>query len=200
MPIGGRSLEGTFRLEPAEALALLHPLGRGKRAAYTHKAAALRASGRLRFGGTPIDVDGGLGCIDWTRSLADRQTRWRWASMTGGLSGGRRLGLNLSSLVYDDPGGASRENAAWIDGRVQPLGGVRFEVPADPARTPWRIRSTADDEVDLELVPVGARADRVELGLVRSDFVQPFGTFRGYVLGETVEQAFGVVEDHVARW
>ena len=197
VPLSERRLRGGFRVEAADALALLYDLG-GGRPAYTHKAAGLRASGSLRFGDEAIDLAGSLATIDWTRSLATRQTRWKWASFAG-HAGGHALGLNLSAEVYDAPDGASLENALWIDGRVQPLPGVTFGVPKLPAVDDWTIR-TADGRVDLTFRPLGARAQHLDLKLLRSDFVQPYGLFRGRVLGHTVEDVFGVVEDHLSVW
>jgi hypothetical protein len=199
VPVGGSRLRGEARMEAAEALALLHPLD-ADRPAYTHKAAALPLAGQLTLDDTRIDLEGGLGTIDWTRSMAHRETRWKWASLSTRTADGSTFGLNLSAEVYDDPRGHSRENAYWRDGCVTPLGGVSFHVPERPTADPWRIRSLEGDEVDLAFQPLGARAQRLDLGLVRSDFVQPYGMFRGIVAGHELVDAFGVVEDHLAVW
>jgi len=192
---GGRRLTGSLWIDAeGESLGLVRHLGEG-RAAYTHKAAALPAAGELHLGGEPIRLDDALAVLDWTRSLADRHTRWRWASFAGRSSGGERLGLNLSTDVYGDD-----ENAAFVDGRAMPLGGVCFELPAEPARAPWRIRSREGDEVDLTFEPDGARSQNVDVRIVRSRFIQPYGRFRGRVAGMEVEDAYGVVEDHDALW
>ena len=45
-----------------------------------------------------------------------------------------------------------------------------------------------------------ALASNLDLRVVRSDFIQPFGVFRGQVLGHDVSNVFGVVEDHLAVW
>lgn len=198
LKVEGKRLTGSYLVEPQESLALLHPLG-PDRAAYTHKAAALPTAGLLTFGDQRISLDGGLANLDWTRSLADRETRWKWASFAH-RSGDVTLGLNLSAEVYDDAAGDSRENAVWVDGQVHALGGVRFEVPRNPGCEDWRIVSREGDEVDLTFTPLGARSQALNLRLVRSDFVQPYGSFRGRVRGHEVDGAFGVVEDHHAVW
>lgn len=196
--LGELPVAGGFHIEAGESLALLADLG-GERPAYTHKAAGLRASGSLRLGDESVDLSGGLAIIDWTRSLAARETRWKWASFAG-RSGARNVGLNLSAEVYDDERGDSLENAFWLDGRVRPLGGVAFEVPRQPGVEDWRIRSRRGDEVDLVFTPLGARAQHLDLKMVRSDFVQPYGTFRGKVCGQEIREVFGVVEDHTSVW
>jgi hypothetical protein len=207
LDVGGEALAGSFRFGGApgrgESIALLHELGPG-RPAYTHKAAALPATGRLRWRGAWHSVDGGLAALDWTRSLARRTTRWKWASLSARLGDGRTVGLNLSAEVYDDAEGDSQENAAWIDGRVIPIGGVAFELPSDPISGRWRIRSRRGDEIDLEFEPLGARRQKLDLAVIKSDFVQPYGLFTGRMslAGEAVELdgAFGVVEDHLSVW
>jgi len=196
--LGDLPLRGSFRLEPIESLALLTELERG-RPAYTHKAAGLPVRGSVELGHEAIDLDGALATLDWTRSLARRETRWKWASFAGRSDGGV-VGLNLSAEVYDDDEGNSRENAIWVDGRVRPLGGVRFEVPPNPGVDDWRITSRDGDEVDLRFEPLGARAQHLDLKLVKSDFVQPYGLFRGRVAGQSVHDVFGVVEDHLSVW
>ncbi|MGE0709659.1 MAG: DUF2804 domain-containing protein [Planctomycetota bacterium] len=204
LDLRGERLSGSLRVTSgAESLALVHPLA-PDRPAYTHKAAGLSARAELRWRGETHASDG-LAALDWTRSVALRETRWKWASFAAPLPDGRAVGLNLSADVYVGASGESRENALWIDGRVHPLGGVRFELPADPAREPWRIRGQVPGELDLEFLPLGARAQRVDFKLIRSDFVQPYGRFRGSVRppgaeAVSVEGAFGVVEDHVSLW
>ncbi len=196
----GSRLRGGFRMQSGESLALLYDLGNG-RPAYTHKAAGLGVRGSVILGDESIDLAGGYGTLDWTRSLAERETRWKWASFAGSVRAGshdRVLGLNLSSEIYDVDG-VSRENAFWCDGRVTPLGSVHFDVPENAGVDDWTLRSD-DRAVDLTFRPLGARAQHLDLKLIRSDFVQPYGTFQGQVCGHDVDEMFGVVEDHLSVW
>lgn len=201
LALGGERLSGEIHIEPRESLAVAFPLA-ADRPAYTHKAGGLPARGALRLGGRELDFGDALATLDWTRSLARRHTRWKWASFAGRDAGGRTVGLNLSADVYDQPSGVSHENAAFVDGVTHSLGGVVFELPADPERERWRIRSP---ELELEFQPLGARKQRLNLGLIRSDFVQPYGTFRGELAPGglaplRVDGVFGVVENHDALW
>ncbi len=198
--LAGKWLRGTAEIASGEGLALVFPLA-PKRVAYTHKDAGMRADVRLAFADQPLPHEG-LATLDWTRSAALRTTCWNWASVATRLDDGRRFGLNLSARVYDDAAGASMENAVWLDGKLHLLGGVTFALPASPAAEIWHVRG---DGVDLAFSPVGARQQSVNLGVVRSRFVQPFGHFAGTVqlpTGEalTIPPSFGVVEDHVAVW
>ncbi len=181
---------------PDDALALVFPLS-AERAAYTHKAAGMRARGTLHWGKRRYDLGAALATLDFTRSLADRHTRWEWASFVGHTASGRRFGLNLSAHVYDDAHGDSTENGVWLDGVLHTLGGVRFDMTLEPLRISSRDGS---GEVELVVRPLGARRSRLDLHVIRSTFTQPYGTASGQVRGERVEGAFGVVEEHDALW
>ena len=199
IPLGAERLRGKAHVGDRESLAMLHRLA-PRRVAYTHKAAGWPLSGQLELGTRSIRLDGGLAASDWTRSQASRITEWKWASFSSVLPDGTSMGLNLSAQVYEDAAGHSVENAVWLDGEVQRLSGVAFDLPMEPRSQPWRIRSLDADEVDLTFEPLGAREEHTNFGLVRTEFVQPYGRFAGSVVGRDVTGAFGVVETHLSVW
>ena len=53
---------------------------------------------------------------------------------------------------------------------------------------------------DVEFEPLGAREEHTNFGLVRTDFVQPYGRFAGRICGHHITGCFGVVEAHVSVW
>ena len=69
--------------------------------------------------------------------------------------------------------------------------------------TRWSTRS-ADGEVDLEFEPGAEHTETRNLGLVRSRFAQPLGTFRGTLrVGDRtleLDRCLGVVEDQDVVW
>lgn len=199
IPLGGDRLRGRAHIDAQDSLAMLHRLD-SHGVAYTHKAAAWPVSGQLELGSRSIRLDAGLAASDWTRSQASRITEWNWASISGFLDDGSTFGLNLSAQVYDDERGHSVENAMWIDGRVHALSGVRFEMPPDPKSGRWLIRSIDSDEVNIEFEPLGAREEHTNFGLIRTDFVQPYGRFSGHVANHDISGCFGVVEKHLSVW
>ncbi len=199
IPLGPERLSGHAHIGSGESLAMLHRLA-PRRIAYTHKAAGWPLSGDLELGTRPISLEGGLAASDWTRSQASRITEWKWASFSSFLPDGTPIGLNLSAQVYEDARGHSVENAVWIDGVVRRLSGVVFDLPRDPKSQPWRITSLDTDEVDLAFEPLGAREENTNFGIVRTEFVQPYGRFAGRVAGHDVTGAFGVVETHLSVW
>jgi hypothetical protein len=164
---------------------------------FTQKLAAVPAEGEIRAGNARFGVHGELSGIDFTHGFPARETKWLWAFGSGTV-GGHTIAFNLSEGFL--PG--SPESAVWIDGPPCGTGPVHFEGDfSDPAAT-WRIRGQT---VDLVFTPEGRRAQKIDLGIVASRYVQPFGTFRGRltsVSGERIEidDLPGVTEEHEARW
>lgn len=201
-------LQGKFHIADATALALLFQLPTGK-PAYTHKAAGLEVSGKLTANGKPIDLSQAVASMDWTRSVAQRRTEWRWSSVQGLTPQGVRLGLNLSALIYDDEAGNSQENALWLNGEILPLGGVEFILPDEPRKEPWLIqsRSPGFPEIHLEFLPIGWREELLNLGFIRSEFIQPYGFYSGrlHVCEDKsyyvpIDGMFGVAEIQNSLW
>ena len=113
---------------------------------------------------------------------------------------GRTVAFNLSEGFL--PG--SPESAVWVDGPPCGAGPVHFEGDFSDRDAPWHIRS-ADGGLDLVFTPEGRRAQNIDLKLVASRYVQPFGTFRGHLTAASgerieVEGLPGVTEEHSARW
>lgn len=199
LSLEGQNLKGQAQVTMGQPLSLVHRLA-PNRLAYTLKDAGLPATLDLRLDGRQLGQTG-LACIDWTRSAARRTTKWNWASLATRLADGRRLGLNASAHVYENAQGVGQENAIWLDGELHALGNLQFTLPNQPLQQKWRLDG---EGVQLEFTPQCARQQDVNLGLIRSRFIQPFGHFDGTVqVGQErldVRHAFGVVEDHLALW
>jgi hypothetical protein len=163
-----------------------------------------------------LAANGGAGAIDWTDSVARRVTQWNWASVASSRAVVQKfkvakrsavVGLNLSSRVYDvrpahDANVGSFENVLFVDGRPIPLNRRVFFNVSEQDENLWKVTG---DGLDLTFVAKGRRSDDRNLGLVVSQFVQPFGVFNGWVQVDAFttvyfEDAFGVVEDHYAVW
>lgn len=178
----------------AEGLSLVAPQGPGA-FGYTYKAAGLPVSGLLQIAGGAVDLAGHRAAIDYTHGLPPRHLHWDWASGSGLADDGRSVAFNLVAGWNEEP---QSENALWIDGRLQPLGRVRFEIAGDR----WRI---VGDRVDLRFEAEAERRQHVDLGLLASIYTQPLGRFDGTLLDADggvlrCETVFGVTEDHRARW
>jgi hypothetical protein len=200
------SVSGTIVLheDPArtQPLVALLPLG-PNRPMFTHKSAC-PASGALEIGGERVEFtpERNVGLLDYHKAYYPHNTFWKWATFGTIDATGELLGANLTHNVIEDDE-QFNENCIWHGNSVSLVGAARFDIPKDPMQ-PWRIKTT-DGAVDLELIPQGMRSERLNLGVARSDYDQPYGLYSGTLVDSEgrkhkVEDAFGVAEDHVAAW
>ena len=107
--------------------------------------------------------------------------------------------MNLTS-GFSGLEGACRENSLWLDGRLialDPDATIDYDAQ-DPAK-PWQV-ATADGDVQLQFQPIGVHKESLNLGVIRSRFLQPVGEFTGTVRGVVVENMPGVVENQDTLW
>lgn len=196
--VAGLSLEATVSLIDAPPVLLaVGPIGEGDSglAHATQKTSALPVQGWAQAGGQRFDLDSAMASVDSSHGLLAHRTAWQWA-----CAHRRGLGFNLQAGYF-----GAHENALWLDGQLIPLGAARFDFDEADPMAPWRVR-TDDGLLDLDFQPEGARGERRDLGLVASRYVQPVGTFSGYVKASAtavprpVHDLLGVTEDHCSRW
>ena len=168
----------------------------GERMNITQKQAGLATQGVVRFEGRAYTFDPAqsVGFLDYTHGLLERRTQWQWAIGAGRCPDGLPLSFNLCAGFNQ-----GMENVAWHDGALHKLGPASFEFDPGRPNQPWRV-STPDQSVELELQVEGVRAEDVNLGLVRSTYVQPLGSWTGHIHGHELQDAVGVGEDHLAIW
>ena len=163
---------------------------------FTEKRLLAATRGRVVVGGRSISLDGALGGWDYTNGMMPRHTRWRWAFGMGRDRGGSPIGFNLTQGFVGEA-----ECVAADANRTYPLGEPRIVYDEARPESPWRLLG---DGIDLVFTPGGVHAQRTNLGLVRSKFLQPAGLFHGSLRigGETVEvdRLAGVVEDQDVLW
>ncbi|MEZ4452671.1 MAG: DUF2804 domain-containing protein [Nannocystaceae bacterium] len=197
----GRGFALDARLEAAGApppIAVIADLG-GDRFNATEKRALLAARGQVVIGDRRIDLDGGLGGFDYTHGLLARRTRWRWAFALGRARSGEPVAFNLVEGFVGEP-----ECGVWVGDALYPIAEGRFTYDlAEPLR-PWRVES-ADGALDLSFEPGGMHAERKNLGLIASTFLQPVGRYRGTLRlpGRgpiELDGVPGVVEHQDVRW
>jgi len=179
----------------APPVAVIAPLGEGLVDA-TVKRVLLPARGHMRCGAREISLDGGFAGYDYTQGLLPRRTRWRWAFAQGRDESGEEIGLNLVSGFVGEA-----ECAAFTATSVLPLAEPQFTFDVTRPERPWRLEG---DGVDLTFAPGAVHAQRTNLLLVRSQFVQPVGTFTGTLrLGARdvrLRELPGVVENQDVTW
>jgi hypothetical protein len=161
----------------------------------TQKSSGMPLTGEVRTVGKKYDLAGGVASYDYSNGLLARETAWRWASAHG-----LDIGFNLQSGYFGE-----HENALWLDGRLIPLGAARFDYNAADPLAPWHIH-TDDGLLDLQFEPEGLRREDKNLLIAATRYVQPIGSFSGWVRPapdapvRQVQRLGGVTEDHYSRW
>lgn len=172
---------------------------------FTSKQNTLPASGFVRLGDERLEfASPSFGCLDYGRGVWPEQTLWNWGSASG-VQGGHTVGLNLGGQWTDGTG--MTENGLCVDGRLTKISeDLAFEYDRGDWMKPWRVRSKATDRIELTFEPEFERF--TENGRRDSFFTsghQMFGCYSGRIVpdgGEPVEvqELFGWVEEHEARW
>lgn len=164
----------------------------------TQKEAGLPVRGSLELGTREVSLDGGAGGLDVSLGFPPRHTAWRWAMGNGRLDDGTTVGFNLTEGFNEAEG--VDESALWIGRELIPLGPARFEEAREGRR---RVRSACGG-LELDFREMSDHRERRDYGLVRADFRQAAGVFRGRFLHGTREvelpELAGVVEDQDVRW
>jgi hypothetical protein len=170
------------------------PVGEKGRFDLTQKTVLLPAEGEIRAANVRFAVQGAFAGHDFTHGFLPRETAWRWA-FASGRAKSRLVAFNFSEGFLQGAG----ENAVWIEGEPRPAGKVSFTFDGEAPLSPWHIRS-ADGAVDLVFQPEGYRAQSIDLKLISSKYLQPFGVFSGKLNGVEIDRLAGICEDHAARW
>jgi len=203
---GGRGIKAEIGLRcPPEhqSLTIVIPIEQ-KRFYYNRKINNMPASGTIDFGDwhEELNPDQCLGSLDWGRGVWEYRSFWNWASASGFLPDGRRMGLNMG-CGFGDLSHAT-ENCVILDGHVHKLGAVRFGYHSNNYMRPWRFTDD-DGRLDLTFIPFKDRTAQTNLGVIFSEVHQMFGRYNGQVLlddGQVIEikDLIGFAEEHQARW
>ncbi|MCK9250383.1 MAG: DUF2804 domain-containing protein [Solirubrobacteraceae bacterium] len=186
---GGVEIDLAFDEDPpgVDGIETVTPYGAGH--AWTVKRASVPVTGRVRVDGRDVPIDG-LAVIDDSGGYPPRHTTWRWSAGVGRDEAGRTVGWNLVAGIHDDADASER--SAWIDGTA---------VHAAPVRFADDLSAVTGDDVDLRFTAEATRRRDERLLVVRSHYVQPFGTFTGTLPGGVrLAEGYGVMEHHDAHW
>lgn len=186
---------GSARLELAisavgEPVEVVSPHGRSY--IWTRKT-PIRGDGHVSLG-MEVRPLSGFGILDESAGYHARATEWEWSAGVGTTVDGWPVTWNLVRGVHDSD--TMSERTIWLNGRAAEAPPVRFSVDLDEV---W-----GSDGSLLRFDEEAVRSRQENLGVVRSDYVQPFGRFHGTLPGGLElaehEPAFGVMERHRARW
>ncbi|HEX8613676.1 MAG TPA: DUF2804 domain-containing protein [Telluria sp.] len=190
----GLEIDAAFGQPSAPLLLAVGPV-RGGAVHATQKSSGLALSGGVRAGAHEYPLDGGVASFDYSNGLLARETAWRWASAHS-----LELGFNLQAGYF-----GAHENALWLDGQLFGLGAATFDYNENDPMAPWHV-FTDDGLLDLYFTPDGFRREDKNLLVAASRYVQPIGTFSGWVRASVAEprravtRLAGVTEDHASRW
>ncbi len=190
-------------IEREQPLVTVLPIG-GNRPLYTHKHPC-PVSGYVSVGAKRYELDPArhIALIDVQKTYYPYNTFWNWATFAGYTASGERLAVNLvQNIIGDDE--RYNENVFWADGRLSHLSAVRFDIPKRNFLSEWRIETT-DGRCRLIFRPEGERAERLNYGVVLSNYHAPYGKYSGEITdndGRThgIEGLYGVAEMHRARF
>jgi hypothetical protein len=171
---------------------------------YTHKMAA-PAEGTIKMGDKEISINRkqDIALLDEQKTYYPYSSFWKWATAAGYNEHGELLAFNLcQNLMTDDED--FNENCMWVDGKIFCLKSARFIFEENNVLRPWEVR-TKDGYLDLLLKPSGERAEKINAGIICSDFHQLFGLFNGRFKDENsriyqMNNLFGLAEHHVTRY
>ncbi|MBV2129272.1 DUF2804 domain-containing protein [Arsukibacterium indicum] len=202
LALQSKQLNADLLLSPGhivEPLALCLPTGYNGWT-YTQKHNALRVTGDIQLQQQPVAVTAALGGYDFSAGYMRRETSWRWGSLSG-YSGSDKIGFNLAAGVNET---GATENCCWVNDKRYLLPAVHFRFNRLKPDTPWQLVSQCG-AVQLQFIPAAKRQERLNLGLLASNFRQYCGSWHGTITLSDGQQIHcigqqGLAEDHFARW
>ncbi|WP_137820535.1 DUF2804 domain-containing protein [Pseudomonas sp. 2FG] len=169
---------------------------------YAQKVAGVRCSGQVKSALGDFDLTAleAFAHHDWSAGYMRPETCWNWACLSG-QAGTQRVGLNLSCGVNET---SFTENCFWLDGELIKVDTVRFDYDREQPLQPWRIDSY-DGQVALQFEARGLHQERMNLGVLASNFKQIFGQFRGVLRPHGraaigIDNLWGFVEEQYVKW
>jgi len=186
-----------------ESMTIVIPIPE-KRFYYNRKINCMPATGWVKYGDVheELQPDTSLGQLDWGRGVWEYSSFWLWASASGFLSDGCRVGLNLGSGFGDTS--QATENALILDGVIHKLDQVTFDYDPNDFMKPWKFKDN-QGRLDLVFSPFKDRFAATHLMVIDSEVHQMFGRYTGKVVADNgneiqIDGLIGFAEEHYARW
>jgi len=167
---------------------------------YTMKECGMKAKGNIKIDGKEYAVKKGIpaGSMDFSFGILQRRTVWDWASGCGTDTKGNNISFNFSRGINKN---GHSENAFWINGKRFDAGITEFCYDDKDMMKEWKVENK---NIHIIFKPEGERAAKINFGLIKSVYSQPFGTFSGYIKDGKkkyiIKEAYGVTEKHEAKW
>jgi hypothetical protein len=175
-----------------------------KRFYYNRKINCLPAEGSLSYGDFQEDLkpEESIGSLDWGRGVWAYRSFWNWASVSGFLTDGRTVGLNMGCGFGDTS--RATENCLILDGRIHKFDQVTFDYDSADYKKPWKF-SDSQGHLNLVFTPFVERVAITDLKLIFSEVHQMFGHYTGWAISDegervSLDNLIGFAEEHHARW
>ena len=186
-----------------ESMAIVIPIGK-KRFYYNRKINCLPVQGRIQYGDEieELHPNESLGSLDWGCGVWKYSSFWNWASASGFLPDGRRVGLNLGRGFGDTS--QATEDCLILDNHIHKLSAVSFTYTPGDYMAPWHF-TDQEGRLDLKFVPFKNRTAETHLLVIDSVVHQMFGRYSGKVVTDddeeiTLDRLIGFAEEHRTRW
>ena len=168
---------------------------------YSHKG-VFRARGSLRINREQFTLyeDESFAIPDIHKGYYPREMMWHWGTGAG-WHAGKLIGFNVTTNQALEPE-RYHENAVWVDGKVQRLPPVQFEMQLEGERGGTARVRDAYGYVDLTFEGSIARKVDMNVLIARSRYRGPYGVWRGSLrVGDTLEtvELPGMAEDMYIR-
>ena len=165
--------------------------------AWTRKQGGVAVAGSVGVGGKTRAFEA-CAVIDDSAGYHARRSAWRWSAGVGTVTDGRPVAWNLVAGVHDDA--RASERTVWVGGQADEVGPVRFIGELDGIALA-QAGATGGEASALSFSAEATRERHDNFLLFRSDYVQPFGTFSGFLPGAgELSEGYGVMERHEVLW
>lgn len=193
----GKKIKGEIDLKISQPglNVISHSIGRPFH--YTYKNMGLESNISIKVNNKTYQSFGNNANIDFSFGYPPRTTTWNWASLIGSTEDGIPVCINLVAEFNN-----GLENVLWFGKDIQFLSQSIFKYSNSINQNKVQIE-TADETLKINFYCEGARKETIDVGFLKSDFVQPFGRFDGVYLhkGEATNiKGYGLLEEHTAIW
>lgn len=177
-----------------------------RRFQYTSKHNTRPARGTVRLGDEAWTLgadEPAYGTLDLGRGVWRYRTNWNWGAGSGTATDGRTIGLQFGGKWTVRTG--HTENGLCVGGRLVKLSDeLDWSYSWDDPMRPWRVRDPGG-RVEATLTPTYDRYSNTNLGLLKMEVHQCFGTWSGWLVADSGERVefdgvVGFAEEARNRW
>ena len=196
------NLQGNFKgfHNEASPLVVAMPFEKNQ-GMYSHKS-VMKMKGTLLIGSEQVDFtkDSSFMIVDDHKAYYPFEMKYDWVTAAGSANG-KLIGFNLTDNQVSD-NSKYNENALWVDKEIHLLPPIKFDRP-DGVENSWQIKDSFGI-VDIRFKPEVENNVLFNLGILKSDYYGPFGTFEGFIKNQngnkiSVDNFFGMGEQKLIR-